>query len=192
AAESETSPEPRLLTTLEGPTALFDFAGHLWVVDLRKLRSFLLLHRLRRELGADGVQAQGLLSPVSLSRSPEEVALISRRSDDRLRGGVEAEAFGEDAVIVRAVPAAMPHCVELIGVTQLIDRVVPWLRLRDQTAAVVGEDADAGVALLAATPGPDPAPRLAKRWLADALATGIEVARIPGVRVWSAAELRDA
>lgn len=184
-------PEPQLLTTLEGPTGLFEFEGKLWVVDLRKLRSFLLLHRLRRELGTDGVQAQGLLSPVTLSRTAEEVALISRRSDDLGRIGVEAEAFGDDAVIVRAVPAAMPHCVDLDAVTQLMDRIVPWLRLRDQSASASNEDADAGVAALAATPGPDPAPRLAKRWLADALATGVDVGRIPGLRVWDAAELRD-
>jgi hypothetical protein len=44
------------------------------------------------------------------------------------------------------------------------------------------------VAAIAETRGPDPTPRLARAWLADALREG-PIDEVPGVRRWSAADL---
>ena len=185
--ESSRAAEPALLGTLPGPIAIFALDEELWAVDLRQLRAFLLLDRMRRELGGSGVVGQGLLPPITVARTREEVALVERRGDELERLGMVVERFGEDALIVRTVPAAMEHCRDETGVRELLDRVLPWLRLRDQEARD-SRDASAGLMALASAGGRDPTPRYARRWLSEALALA-SVEALPGVERWTASEL---
>ena len=58
------------------------------------------------------------------------------------------EAFGEDSVMVRAVPAQLRRCVDELDVGDLVQRVLPWLRVR-ASAGGQTSDADAIEALSA-------------------------------------------
>lgn len=195
-ASSDAQPiGPSLLGVLEGPVALFEHEGALWAVDLRRLRGFLLLRRLQNELGGSGIVAQGLLPALTVTRPREEVALIARRNEDLRTLGMEVEAFGDDAVIVRAVPAAMTHCRDEASAAELLDQTIPWLRLREQQATAAerkessaSEGATAGLAALASVRGQAPAARFARRWLADAMALA-PLESLPGVERWTVAQL---
>jgi len=180
---------PQLLTCLPGPVALFAERDALLAVDLRRLRSHLVYLRLQRDLiGKRVVAVQGLLAPAVVRRPVEEVALIVAARAELLTLGVDLDSFGDDAVVVRGVPAHLRHCVDDADVADLIARIVPWLRVRTRetdTSAV-----ERGLlGAIAATRGADPAPRLARRWLAELLDAGATLTDVPGLRRWTAAAL---
>jgi DNA mismatch repair protein MutL len=135
------------------------------------------------------VAAQALLSPVVIERSHADVELCTAAQDELRRLGVELEAFAEDAVIVRAVPAHLRSCVEETDVRDLVDRIVPWLRLRARDQSDDRAQSRAALQAIAATKGQDPAPRLARRWLGELLAENVVLDDVPGIRRWSASVL---
>jgi len=180
---------PQLLTCLPGPVALFAERDALLVIDLRQLRSHLVYLRLQRDLiGRRVVAVQGLLAPAVVRRPAEEVALIVAGRAELLKLGVDLDQFGADAVVVRGVPAHLRHCVDDADVADLIARIVPWLRMRtregDRQAVERGL-----IGAIAATQGSDPAPRLARRWLAELIDAGAALSEVPGLRRWSPAAL---
>jgi DNA mismatch repair protein MutL len=186
APEEET---PVYLACLPGPVGLFQDGGDLLAVDLRALRSHLVYRRLLRDLGGEGVAAQALLNPVVVERSQADVALCTGARDQLRSLGVELESFAEDAVIVRAVPAHLRSCVEEADVRDLVDRIVPWLRLRARDQSDDRAQSRAALQAIAATKGQDPAPRLARRWLGELLADEATLDEVPGVRRWNASAL---
>lgn len=171
-----------LLTCLPGPVALFRHEHVILAVDLLKLRSHLVYRRLTAGLGGSQAVAQGLLEPVLLSRSPAEVALVVASAPALARLGLVVEAFGEEMLRVRAVPAQLEDCVDEPDVADLIDRVLPWVRLQ-------ANDPDKLAEALAGTRGAPPAPRLARRWIRELLEAGASLESIPGVRRWTAEAL---
>lgn len=183
---------PALIGQLPGPVALFEDRGCLLVVDLRRLRAHLVRTRLLRELAElpdRRIPAQGLLEPVVVRRRPDEQALLLR-SRERLRElGVELEGFGE-ALLVRAVPALLRKVLDEDDVGGLIDRLLPWVRMREHADAGVSasEVIVEAAASLAERRSVDTTPRLARAWLSEALREG-PLESIPGVRRWSASEL---
>jgi DNA mismatch repair protein MutL len=185
---------PEYLGCLPGPVGLYAHEGELLAVDLRALRSHLVLRRLREDLGGGGeVAAQGLLPPVVVRLPRADATRCAEGSDALARLGLHLEGFGDDAVLVRAVPAALRHCVTEPDVADLVARVLPWLRMhgRDRKAAS-GAAADEAAALalvdamraMAQASAPDPAPRLARRWLRELLEDGVALDAIPGLCRW--------
>jgi hypothetical protein len=96
--------------------------------------------------------------------------------------GLVIEPFGDDALLIRAVPAALHRCVDDCDVADLMDRVLPWLRMRVRDGSV---DPRRACEAIASTHGGDPAPRLARRWLRELVAEGVDLDGVPGVRRWS-------
>jgi len=191
-------PLPRLLTCLPGPVAIYldpASAGDepseatLLAIDLRALRSHLVFRRLMRDLKASRALAvQGLLQPVVVRRPADDVRLCADAKQELLDLGVDLDAFGDDAVVVRGVPAHLRSCLDDADVTDLIARVIPWLRLRSSDRQRA--EPQALLTAIAATAGAhDPAPRLAKRWIAELVEGGESLDEVPGVRRWTASTL---
>lgn len=180
---------PALLACLPGPVAVFADRDALLAVDLRRIRSHLVFLRLQRDLiGRRAVAVQGLLTPAVVRRPAADVALLTGAQSELLTLGVDVEAFGDDAVLVRGVPAHLRHCVDDADAADLVARIVPWLRIR----ASDGDRAARERGLLdaiATTRGGDPAPRLARRWLAELLEAGGQLESIPGIRRWTSTAL---
>lgn len=182
-------PAPQYVGCLPGPVGLFIDGGDLLVIDLRALRSFLVLRRLRRDIGGGDVVAQSLLEPVVVRLPEADVANCVAGQAALGRLGLYVEAFGEDAVIVRAVPASLRQCVEQPDVADLVVRVLPWLRVRAADAEPTDAALVDAMQAMAQTTAPDPAPRLARRWLRDLLDEGVVLDDVPGLQRWSAAAL---
>ncbi|MEX1363229.1 MAG: DNA mismatch repair endonuclease MutL [Nannocystaceae bacterium] len=184
-------PGPQYIGCLPGPVGLFLAADELLAVDLRALRGHLVLRRLRRDLGGGEVAAQGLLEPVVVRLPSADVRCCERGRTALSRIGVHLEAFGDDAVLVRAVPASLRGCVEQPDVSDLVARVLPWLRMRkaDDDEPASADELLGAMQAVARTQGPDPAPRLARRWLRELLEEGVALHDVPGLRRWTGAEL---
>jgi DNA mismatch repair protein MutL len=190
--EGEPPAGPELIGHLPGPVALFEDRGTLLAVDLRRLRAHLVRRRLLKELSANPsgtIPAQGLLQPVVVRRRGDEIDLLLRQRERLLELGVDLEGFGEQAVVVRAVPAVLRKILDDADVGELLERLLPWLRMREHADAGEANQVIAeAVAAIAETRGADPTPRLARAWLADALREG-PIEEVPGVRRWTAGEL---
>jgi DNA mismatch repair protein MutL len=188
-----TPSEPSLLTTLParagGPIALFEHRGELLVVDLPRLRAWLVEQQLRDELGGDGIAVQALLVPIVLARARAVVAAVDGAREEFTRLGVLVERFDEESLVIRGVPAHLRDVVEEREVGELVDRLLDWFELQRRGCAT---DED-GVRRLARAGSRDASPRLARRWLRDVLARvgddPAALARVDGIRAWSGDEL---
>jgi DNA mismatch repair protein MutL len=126
---------------------------------------------------------------VVVRRRGDEIDLLLRQRERLLELGVDLEGFGEQAVVVRAVPAVLRKILDDSDVGELLERLLPWLRMREHADAGEANQVIAeAVAAIAETRGADPTPRLARAWLADALREG-PIEEVPGVRRWTAGEL---
>lgn len=182
-------PELTLLTCLPGPVALLRLDDSVVSVDLKRLRSHLVYERLVAELGGGSVGAQGLLAPVVVRRDKRDVELCLSREDALRELGVVVEAFGEDALLVRAVPAQLRDCVDEPDIDDLVDKVVAWLRVESPTGQPEPTGTHAMAAVLAGARGADPVPRLARRWVRELLEQDRDLAKVPGVRVFASEDL---
>ncbi len=180
------APDPpvfELLDCLPGGVALFRMAEGIIALDLLQVRNVLLLRRLHAELGQGGLAAQNLLVPAVVTLAPADVALCGDERERLLALGIVVDGFGEGAVVVRAVPAALDGCVEGPGIAALLARVLPTVR------AGAREREDALAAVAASEPPHASLPRFARRFMRELLALGEPLDSIAGVRRWSAADL---
>jgi DNA mismatch repair protein MutL len=81
--------------------------GSLVIVDQHAAHERLTEERLRAEFAAGAVVAQPLLLPVVVDLAPIDAARLLANTESLQLLGLEIEAFGPGAVLVRAVPAAL-------------------------------------------------------------------------------------
>jgi len=83
--------------------------GSLVIVDQHAAHERLTEERLRAEFTEGRVASQPLLVPVVVDFPPIEAARLLAETETLARLGLEIEAFGPGAVLVRAVPAALKN-----------------------------------------------------------------------------------
>jgi DNA mismatch repair protein MutL len=81
--------------------------GALVLVDQHAAHERLTHEAIREQMLAGGVRSQPLLLPAVVDLPAGDVARLLARADDLLRLGLEIEAFGAGAVLVRGLPAAL-------------------------------------------------------------------------------------
>ncbi len=77
------------------------------LVDQHAAHERLVYERLKRERAGQGVITQALLVPQVVDLDPGAVAAIAAVEDVLTSAGLKTESFGEGAVLVREVPAAL-------------------------------------------------------------------------------------
>ena len=81
--------------------------GGLVLVDQHAAHERLTQETLRAQALSGGVRSQKLLLPAVVDLPPTQVSRLLERGDELFRLGLELEAFGPGAVLVRALPAAL-------------------------------------------------------------------------------------
>ncbi len=81
--------------------------GSLVLVDQHAAHERLTHEALRTQWLAGGVRSQALLLPAVIELPPADAARLLARAAEFARFGLEVEAFGGAAVLVRALPAAL-------------------------------------------------------------------------------------
>jgi DNA mismatch repair protein MutL len=77
------------------------------LVDQHAAHERLVYERLKRERAGQGIVTQALLVPQVVELDPGTVAAISAVEDVLASAGLKTESFGEGAILVREVPAAL-------------------------------------------------------------------------------------
>jgi DNA mismatch repair protein MutL len=96
-----------ILGQLHASYLLAETEDGLIVVDQHAAHERILYEGLRKQWLESGVARQGLLTPTTVSLTPGAIAALEGATELAERLGFEIEAFGEGAVLVRAVPAEL-------------------------------------------------------------------------------------
>jgi DNA mismatch repair protein MutL len=102
------------------------------LVDQHAAHERLVYERLKRERAGKGIAMQPLLVPQVVDLDPAAVERIAAAQELLARSGLVAEPFGETAVIVREVPAALADG----DIALLIRDVADELAGQDATTAI--------------------------------------------------------
>ncbi len=95
----------RILGQLRASYLLVEAEGGLLVVDQHAAHERVLYEGLRKNWLEAGVARQGLLTPVPVALSAGAIAALEAAGPLIERLGFEIDAFGDDTVLVRAIPA---------------------------------------------------------------------------------------
>jgi DNA mismatch repair protein MutL len=101
----------------EGPDGMYLIDQH--AAHERVLYERFVALRARRE-----PESQGLLEPVTVDLSPGQRVALSRESEGLREHGMEIEAFGDGAFVVRAVPKSLAAGDVREGVARLLELVI--------------------------------------------------------------------
>jgi DNA mismatch repair protein MutL len=85
----------------EGPDGLY-------LVDQHAAHERVLFERFLRERASGAALSQGLLSPLVVAVGPERCSLLAQLAPRLGELGFQAEPFGADVALVRAIPAMLP------------------------------------------------------------------------------------
>lgn len=77
------------------------------LVDQHAAHERLVYERLKRERSGRGIETQPLLVPEVVDLDPAQVERLAGASELLAQGGLVLEAFGDGAVLIREVPAAI-------------------------------------------------------------------------------------
>lgn len=77
------------------------------IVDQHAAHERLVYETMKENYAARGVERQALLIPEVVTLDPQNVATLADRADEIAEFGLALEAFGDDAIIVREVPAIL-------------------------------------------------------------------------------------
>jgi len=118
--------------------------GALVLVDQHAAHERLTHETLRAQMLDGGVRSQPLLMPAVVELSPADAARLLAQAETLGRLGLEIEAFGTGAVLVRALPAALgaPEPAPLLR--DLADELAEW-----EEATALNARLDAVIARLA-------------------------------------------
>lgn len=109
------------------------------IVDQHAAHERLTLERMNRALAGGAVARQALLVPEVVDLDDISAARIADRADELAELGLEVEAFGPAAVLVRATPALLGPCDVKGLITDLADDLAAFgkaLTLKEKLDAV--------------------------------------------------------
>jgi DNA mismatch repair protein MutL len=124
--ELQSHPALRPVAQLWNSYLLAEGPAGLLVIDQHLAHERVLFDRLQAAgsvPGAPGVTSQRLAAPLTLQLSHREALAVAELLPELAAVGIELEAFGRDAYVVRAVPAFVKPGAELTTLRGLLDEL---------------------------------------------------------------------
>jgi len=118
----------RPLGQLAATYLLVEAKDRLLLVDQHAAHERVLYERLRADWLAQGVQRQGLLAPLPIGVEPGALAALDAGAETFTRLGFELEPFGDDTIVVRAIPSLLAGRDPAVLVRGLLDEWDPGSR----------------------------------------------------------------
>ncbi len=118
--------ELRYVGQAGGTYLFFEDEGGIVIIDQHAAHERILFEELKRRASGKGQVSQRLLIPEVVSFPPRDLAGIKACLETLRESGFEAEAFGGDTVVVKAVPTILSHVHSGTLLRDLADEISEW------------------------------------------------------------------
>ena len=95
----------------------------IFFIDQHVAAERVLYERFVNQLKTDGIPVQGLLLPVTVEATPQQLGVLKIHGDIFKKLGFDLEEFGGNTILIRAIPSPLPTRVASQTVTDLLDKL---------------------------------------------------------------------
>ena len=95
----------------------------IFFIDQHVAAERVLYERFVNQLKTDGIPVQGLLLPVTVEATPQQLGILKIHGDIFKKLGFDLEEFGGNTILIRAIPSPLPTRVASQTVTDLLDKL---------------------------------------------------------------------
>ncbi len=113
----------QLKTNLFNTYIVAESGDRVFLIDQHVAAERVLYERFVEQLKTDGIPVQGLLLPVTIEVTPQQLAALDEHSGMFEKLGFDVERFGGRTLLVRSIPATLPTGLVSVTITDLLDGV---------------------------------------------------------------------
>lgn len=113
----------QLKTNLFNTYIVAECGDRVFLIDQHVAAERVLYERFVEQLKTDGIPVQGLLLPVTIEATPQQLAALDDHSEMFKKLGFDVERFGGRTILVRSIPAMLPTGLVNVTVTDLLDGI---------------------------------------------------------------------
>lgn len=113
----------QLKTNLFNTYIVAEGGDRVFLIDQHVAAERVLYERYVEQLKTDGIPVQGLLLPVTIEATPQQLAVLDDHTELFGKLGFDVERFGGKTILVRSIPATLPTSLVNVTVTDLLDGV---------------------------------------------------------------------
>ena len=95
----------------------------IFFIDQHVAAERVLYERFVNQIKTEGIPVQGLLLPVTVEVTPQQIAILKVHSNLFSKIGFELEEFGSNTILIRAIPAPLPTRTAAQTITDLLDKL---------------------------------------------------------------------
>ena len=95
----------------------------IFFIDQHVAAERVLYERFVNQMQAEGIPVQGLLLPVTLEATPQQLGALKIHGDIFEKLGFDLEEFGGNTILIRAIPSPLPTRVTAQTITDLLDKL---------------------------------------------------------------------
>ena len=129
----------QLKTNLFNTYIVAEGTDQVYLIDQHVAAERVLYERFVEQLKADGIPVQGLLLPVPIEVTPQQLTVLDAHRELFGKLGFDVERFGGRTILVRSIPASLPTGLVGVTVTDLLDGIgnaitptVEYLEVQDK------------------------------------------------------------
>ncbi len=113
----------QLKTTLFKTYIVVEAKDKIFFIDQHVAAERVLYERFVNQMETDGIPVQGLLLPVTLEATPQQLGTLKIHGDIFEKLGFDLEEFGGNTILIRAIPSPLPTRSAAQTVTDLLDKL---------------------------------------------------------------------
>ena len=113
----------QLKTNLFKTYIVVEARDKIFFIDQHVAAERVLYERFVNQMKTDGIPVQGLLLPVTLEATAQQLGTLKIHGDIFKKLGFDLEEFGGNTILIRAIPAPLPTRVAAQTVTDLLDKL---------------------------------------------------------------------
>ncbi|MCY4401961.1 MAG: DNA mismatch repair endonuclease MutL [Candidatus Poribacteria bacterium] len=95
----------------------------IYFIDQHVASERVLYERFVNQIKTDGIPVQGMLLPVTVEVTPQQMAILKTHEEMFSKLGFDLEEFGANTILIRAIPAPLPTRTVAQTITDLLDKL---------------------------------------------------------------------
>ena len=113
----------QLKTNLFKTYIVVEAGDKIFFIDQHVAAERVLYERFVNQVKTDGIPVQGLLLPVTLEVTPQQLGVLKIHGDIFKKLGFDLDEFGGNTILIRAIPSPLPTRIAAQTVTDLLDKL---------------------------------------------------------------------